>query len=36
MTATRSGAIQTQSRTIDGLNVRFAESDARDEHALLP
>ena len=35
MTATRSGAIQTQYRTIDGLNVRFAESDARDEDALL-
>src|SRR5712672_908566 len=27
--------IQTQFRTIDGLSIRFAESDERDEHALL-
>ena len=29
------GSIQTQSRTIDGLSIRYAESDARDDHALL-
>jgi pimeloyl-ACP methyl ester carboxylesterase len=29
------GPIQTQSRTIDGLSIRYAESDARDDHALL-
>jgi pimeloyl-ACP methyl ester carboxylesterase len=29
------GAIQTQFRTIDGLSIRYAESDARDDHALL-
>jgi pimeloyl-ACP methyl ester carboxylesterase len=28
-------AIQTQSRVIDGLEIRFAESDQRDVHALL-
>jgi pimeloyl-ACP methyl ester carboxylesterase len=27
--------IETQFRTIDGLSIRFAESDARDDHALL-
>ena len=27
--------IQTQFRTIDGLSIRFAESDDRDDHALL-
>ena len=27
--------IQTQFRTIDGLTIRFAESDDRDDHALL-
>jgi pimeloyl-ACP methyl ester carboxylesterase len=29
------GPIQTQSRTIDGLSIRYAESDARDDQALL-
>jgi pimeloyl-ACP methyl ester carboxylesterase len=29
------GAIQTQFRTIDGLSIRFAESEDRDVHALL-
>jgi pimeloyl-ACP methyl ester carboxylesterase len=29
------GDIQTQFRTIDGLSIRFAESEDRDEHALL-
>jgi pimeloyl-ACP methyl ester carboxylesterase len=29
------GSIQTQFRTIDGLSIRFAESEARDHHALL-
>jgi pimeloyl-ACP methyl ester carboxylesterase len=29
------GSIQTQFRTIDGLSIRFAESDDRDDHALL-
>jgi pimeloyl-ACP methyl ester carboxylesterase len=29
------GSIQTQFRTIDGLSIRYAESDARDDHALL-
>jgi pimeloyl-ACP methyl ester carboxylesterase len=29
------GSIETQFRTIDGLSVRFAESGARDDHALL-
>ena len=28
-------AAPTQYRIIDGLNVRFAESDPRDDHALL-
>jgi pimeloyl-ACP methyl ester carboxylesterase len=27
--------IETQFRTIDGLTIRFAESEARDDHALL-
>ncbi|MCU1427047.1 MAG: Alpha/beta hydrolase fold protein [Actinomycetia bacterium] len=27
--------IQTQFRTIDGLSIRFAESEGRDDHALL-
>ncbi|TMB50116.1 MAG: alpha/beta hydrolase, partial [Chloroflexi bacterium] len=27
--------IQTQFRTIDGLSIRFAESEHRDDHALL-
>jgi pimeloyl-ACP methyl ester carboxylesterase len=29
------GPIQTHFRTIDGLSIRFAESEARDDHALL-
>jgi len=29
------GPIQTQFRTIDGLSIRFAESDAHDDQALL-
>jgi pimeloyl-ACP methyl ester carboxylesterase len=29
------GSIQTQFRTIDGLSIRFAESDEQDDHALL-
>jgi len=29
------GAIQTQFRTVDGLSIRFAESEDRDHHALL-
>jgi pimeloyl-ACP methyl ester carboxylesterase len=29
------GSIQTQFRTIDGLSIRFAESEDRDDHALL-
>ena len=29
------GSIQTQFRTIDGLSIRYAESDPRDDHALL-
>jgi pimeloyl-ACP methyl ester carboxylesterase len=29
------GSIQTQFRTIDGLSIRFAESEERDDHALL-
>jgi pimeloyl-ACP methyl ester carboxylesterase len=33
--ASLSASIQTQFRTIDGLNIRFAESEPRDEHALL-
>jgi len=28
-------SIQTQFRTIDGLSIRFAESEQRDGHALL-
>jgi hypothetical protein len=27
--------IQPQFRTIDGLTIRFAESEQRDDHALL-
>src|SRR5256885_15362391 len=27
--------IETQFRTIDGLSIRFAESEDRDDHALL-
>ncbi len=29
------GSIQTQFRTIDGLSIRYAESEDRDDHALL-
>lgn len=29
------GAIQTQYRAVDGLSIRFAESEDRDDHALL-
>ena len=29
------GSIQTHFRTIDGLSIRFAESEDRDDHALL-
>jgi pimeloyl-ACP methyl ester carboxylesterase len=29
------GSIQPQFRTIDGLSIRFAESEERDDHALL-
>lgn len=35
MTTTSSDSIRTQFRTIDGLSIRCAESDARDDHALL-
>ena len=35
MTLSLNKSIQTQFRTIDGLSIRFAESEERDEHALL-
>ena len=35
MTTSLSNAIQPQFRTIDGLSTRFAESEIRDDHALL-
>ncbi|MFL5578599.1 MAG: alpha/beta fold hydrolase [Gemmatimonadaceae bacterium] len=35
MTTSTQQSIRTQFRTIDGLSVRFAESDDRDDHALL-
>ena len=35
MTTTQTSNINTQFRTIDGLNIRFAESEPRDDHALL-
>jgi pimeloyl-ACP methyl ester carboxylesterase len=35
VTTTSNESIQTQFRTIDGLSLRFAESDNRDDHALL-
>src|SRR4029079_612573 len=35
MSSPVTSAIQTQFRTIDGLQIRFAESDQRDDHALL-
>jgi pimeloyl-ACP methyl ester carboxylesterase len=35
MTTSLSESIHTQFRTIDGLSIRFAESDDRNDHALL-
>jgi pimeloyl-ACP methyl ester carboxylesterase len=35
LTLSSNEAIQTQIRTIDGLSIRFAESEDRDDHALL-
>ena len=35
MTVTLNQTIQTQFRTIDGLSIRFAESEERGDHALL-
>src|SRR5260370_36185961 len=35
MTATKNQTIQPQLRTIDGLSIRFAESEDRGDHALL-
>jgi pimeloyl-ACP methyl ester carboxylesterase len=35
MSASLNTSIEPQFRTVDGLNVRFAESEPRDEHALL-
>ena len=35
MTTTMSQSIQPQVRTIDGLAIRYAESEPRDDHALL-
>jgi pimeloyl-ACP methyl ester carboxylesterase len=35
MTHSLKPSIQTQFRTIDGLSIRFAESEDRDDHALL-
>ena len=35
MTTSLSASIHTQFRTIDGLSIRFAESDDRSDHALL-
>lgn len=35
MAITLNQSIQTQFRTIDGLSIRFAESEDRDDHALL-
>jgi pimeloyl-ACP methyl ester carboxylesterase len=35
MTTAVHQSIQTQHRTIDGLTIRYAESEQRDEHALL-
>src|SRR6185503_2771514 len=34
-TTTLNPSIQPRVRTIDGLSIRFAESEARDDHALL-
>ena len=35
MTTWSNGSIRTRFRTIDGLSIRFAESEGRDDHALL-
>ena len=35
MTATENQTIQPQFRTVDGLSIRFAESEDRGDHALL-
>ena len=35
MTTTLSQSIQPQVRTIEGLSIRYAESEPRDDHALL-
>ncbi len=35
MTTWSNGSIRTRFRTIDGLSIRFAESEDRDDHALL-
>ena len=35
MSTWSNGSIRTQFRTIDGLSIRFAESEDRDDHALL-
>ena len=35
MTTTLSQSIQPQARTIDGLSIRYAESEPRDDQALL-
>ena len=35
MNSSSNAPIQTQFRTIDGLSLRFAESEDRDDHALL-
>ena len=35
MTVMSKHAIQPQTRTIDGVSIRFAESEPRDDHALL-
>lgn len=35
MTTTLSQSIQPQVRSIDGLSIRYAESEPRDDHALL-
>src|SRR5262249_58217960 len=35
MTATMNQTIQPQFRTIDGLSIRFAESEDRGDHAVL-
>jgi pimeloyl-ACP methyl ester carboxylesterase len=35
LTLSSNESIQTQVRTIDGLSIRFAESEDRDDHALL-